>query len=295
MKKYPTLIILQTILFSAFVSLDIYAQVVKHAEPITYEEGIRANIEVGSLHLNLKAHQAPQIYQYYSPANQPLKLQSSYKIRGNKGHLNVHTHQQRKASRQKMVGWELFGNPSKKESSIAPLNLSLTDSLPLDLKISVGSSASEFDLTDLKLRNLHMNIGACNARVFFSRKNPEKMRHMHVSTGASQVVLAGLGYANFDRFSFNGGVTDVTIDFDGEIEQEAKINITIDAGSMKIIIPKNVGVKLHQDRHFFSNVTIPEDFNKSDGYYYSNNYGKTPGTLLMYLKSGAGSVDISWK
>ncbi len=296
MKRSASLFfLLQAFVLNVLLTLSLEAQMVKFTEPISEEKVINADIKVGSIHLVLKSHQSPQVYQYHSKSNLPVQLSTNYFVKNANGYLTINTRQKHASARHKMIGWELFGDISHDDHSIAPLNLSLTDSLPLKLNISVGSSNSEFDLSGLKLSKLNMNIGACNSKVVFSRKNPITLKHMHVSTGASQLFLTGLGHANFDKFTFNGGITDVTMDFEGKIKKKAKIDITIDAGNMSILIPKDVGIKLNHSSHFFSNVSLPEDFQKSKGIYYSKNYGKTKGSLIMFLKSGAGSVDISWK
>lgn len=295
MKIKSVFILLQTIVFTSLGSITLYAQLVKFSEPITSEKVIHANIEVESLHLMLNSENSPQVYNYFSSANNPVNLSTHYELHGTTGILNITSNRRKNASRHKTIGWELFASAKSAEPAIAPLKLSLTDSIPLKLNISVGSSTSDFDLTGLKLKELKMNIGACNSKVIFSKPNPTRLKHMHVSTGASQLTLSGLGFANFDVMTFKGGVTDVTMDFEGDLNRKSKVDVRIDAGNLTIYIPKNLAVKLQHTSHFFSNVTLPDDFTESNGFYYSKNYGKTSGTLIMYLKSGAGSVNMSWK
>jgi len=271
---------------------SIFGQFVKHNHPISTEQTIKAYIEVGGANFSLHSHQTPYVYEYKYPARELAKLNTNYKIKNHQGFLSITTSQENQSNGHKLIGWEIFND--SEDRAIPPIDLSLCNTHPVDLTLAVGASKADLDFSGIKLSKLNLSTGACKTIVAFKQQNTEVLEQMKVSTGASQLVMSGLGLANFNVFDFYGGVTDVQMDFAGNINRPVRVKITIDAGTMVIKIPKNIAVKLKHSGSFFSSIELPEDFIKQPFYYSSPNLGKTKGVLNMAISSGAGALKIEW-
>lgn len=286
-------------IFVFFVAGPGFSQTIRSNRPISHEERIVADIELSAVDLTLKSQPGATLYEYRYPAQKPLKISSEYRAAYNSQHhhtcfLRLHNKNCEANKKQKMIGWSLFGSSSD-EDDMTPMSLALTDSIPVDLTLTVCSSKSTLDFSGMMLSSLNLNIAAGQTLVKFAQPNRVRLKTMQVSTGASQLTMTGLGRANFDVLQFSGGATDVVIDFDGSIKREVKVNISLDAGSMKLLVPKGLGVKINQSGGFFSNIKLPDDFYKKGTYYLSSNSGNSTGTLNISVASTAGAVSVEWK
>jgi hypothetical protein len=72
------------------------------------------------------------------------------------------------------------------------------------------------------------------------------MSILRYSTGASTVKLIGLANANFSTLTFSGGAGNYTLDFSGDLQQDAVVTIDSGLGNLSLIIPEgvNANVKL---------------------------------------------------
>jgi hypothetical protein len=68
--------------------------------------------------------------------------------------------------------------------------------------------------------------------------------------------VEGLGNANFEEMEFSGGASDVTLDFSGSEIRSSKVNISIGAGSVRILLPRHAGVKIKYNDNFFSSLKL---------------------------------------
>jgi hypothetical protein len=113
-------------------------------------------------------------------------------------------------------------------------------SIPMSLKISSGAYEGVLNLSGLSLTNLDINDGASKATVRFDSPNPVEMTRLSYKTGASQVSLLGLGYANASDIVFDSGAGNYTLDFSGSLTRDVHVKVTSGFSQVKIIVPKNV-------------------------------------------------------
>lgn len=286
-------------LFVFFVAEPGFSQTIKSNRPLSHEERLVADIELSAVDLTLKSQPGVVLYEYRYPAQKPLKISSEYRSAYNSQHhhtcfLRLHNKNCEANKKQKMIGWSLFGSSSD-DDDMTPMTLALTDSIPVDLTLTVCSSKSTLDFSGMMLSSLNLNIGAGQTLVRFAKPNPIRLKTIQVSTGASQLTMTDLGKANFDVLQFSGGATDVVMDFEGNIKREVKVNISLDAGSMKLIVPKGLGVKINHSSGYFSNIKLPDNFYQKGTSYLSSNSGNAAGTLNISVASTAGAISLEWK
>jgi hypothetical protein len=112
---------------------------------------------------------------------------------------------------------------------------------------------------------------------------------MRYETGASSVTLSGLANANFSSLMFTGGAGDYELDFSGELQQDATVNIEVGAGSVQLIIPKDVKAKVTMDGALVS-VDNSSSWAQSGDVYTQSGSGPT---LTIIIKMAAGGLTIT--
>jgi len=166
------------------------------------------------------------------------------------------------------------------------LNLGQT---PMDLEINAGAYKGRYEFGGLALTSLTVKDGASDVEVSFSESNPTEMSVFRYETGASSVKLTGLANANFSTLIFNGGAGEYTLDFSGELQQDATARIEGGFGNMNLVIPEGVD----------ANVSVeggPVNVNHSSGWAQNNHTYTQEGsgpTLTVIVKMGAGNVTIT--
>ena len=140
----------------------------------------------------------------------------------------------------------------------------------------------------LALKNLKINDGASDVNISFSEPNLVEMSEFSYTTGASDVKMAGLANANFKTFVFNGGAGDYTLDFSGELQQDATVSIDSGFSDLTIIVPTGVDAVITID-------SALADINFGDGWSQSGSVYKQKGegpTLTIVINIGAGNISV---
>jgi hypothetical protein len=127
--------------------------------------------------------------------------------------------------------------PSEKVKNDWQINIG---KFPTDLVIKAGAYQGQLQLGGIPLTSLEINDGASQADVVFDKENPVVMSTLIYKTGASQINLEGLGFANAESINFDGGAGSYTFDFSGQLQRDLDVNINYGLGDVKIIVPKGV-------------------------------------------------------
>jgi hypothetical protein len=164
-------------------------------------------------------------------------------------------------------------------------------SSPMDLVISAGAYDGNMEFGGLALKSLEINDGASNVDLSFSEPNATEMSIMRYATGASDVTLTGLANANFSTLTFTGGAGNYTLDFSGELQQDAVVTVDAGFGNVSLIVPEDVNAKVTVD-------SAAVNINHGSGWGQSGNdytqKGEGP-TLTFLVKMAAGNLLISNK
>jgi hypothetical protein len=160
---------------------------------------------------------------------------------------------------------------------------------PMELEINAGAYQGHYEFGGLALTDLTIKDGASDVNASFSEPNPTKMSVFRYETGASSVKLTGLANANFSTLIFNGGAGDYTLDFSGDLRQDATVRSETGFGNLLLVIPRGVDAR----------VTVeggPVNVNHSSGWGQNGQTYTQAGsgpTLTIIVKMGAGNVTIT--
>jgi len=160
--------------------------------------------------------------------------------------------------------------------------------MPMDLTIEAGAYNGKYELGGLALRSLTIQDGAAEVNLSFSEPNLVEMSELRYATGASDVKLTGLANANFSTLDFDGGAGSYTLDFSGELQRDATVNIDSGLSSLDIIIPSGVNAVVTVDSGL-SDIKIGEGWSQNGSVYSQEGSGPT---LMIVINIGAGSVTL---
>lgn len=159
---------------------------------------------------------------------------------------------------------------------------------PMDLTINAGAYEGTIDLSGVPLTGLAINDGASKAKVVINSPNPEQMDTLSYKTGASQVELDGLANANFKNMTFSGGAGNYTLDFSGELKQDAKVTITGGVSNVKIIVPSGMQSRITVTGGL-NNITPRGTWTVEDKVYQTHGSGPV---LTINLDMGVGNLEL---
>ena len=167
-------------------------------------------------------------------------------------------------------------------------NLQLGD-MPIDLHINAGAYEGAYELGGLSLTGLTVKDGAADVELSFSEPNQSEMSVLRYETGASSVTLSGLANANFSTLIFSGGAGSYELDFSGELQDDAAVEIEAGAGDVQLIIPKGVNAEVTVESAIVS-------INHSSGWSQNGNDYTQDGEgpmLTIIVQMAAGNLTIT--
>jgi N-terminal domain of toast_rack, DUF2154 len=160
--------------------------------------------------------------------------------------------------------------------------------VPIELRLTAGAYDGKIDLSGVPVTYLNISDGASNAEVVFTTPNPAEMDRFSYRTGASDVSLSGLGYANMSRMDFDGGAGSYSLDFTGALQQDCRVKIDGGLGDFRIIVPKETAAEIA----FNGNLM---DINTKGTWVVNDNIYATQGSgplLEIEINIGLGSVTV---
>jgi hypothetical protein len=167
--------------------------------------------------------------------------------------------------------------------------LDLCDCVPLSLNLDVGAASGRFKLGGLPIRKLDLTTGAADLTVSFDKPNPERLKSIHVLSGAAKLDLIELGNANMDELTFDGGLGTYTFDLTGQWQRSANVRIQAGASQVELRVPKDIGVRvcpgdLRQGRY--------DGLEEKNGCYVNTLYDRSGITLDVSLDLGLGKLNV---
>ena len=160
--------------------------------------------------------------------------------------------------------------------------------VPMRLDIKAGAYKGDLALGGLPLRHLKINDGASSSNVTFDTPNPEVMDQLVYETGASSVTLTGLANANFDEMEFKGGAGDYELDFSGDLQREAQVDIVVGLCDLTITVPEGANVRVDVTGGL-SDVDTQGSWTASSDVYETGGSGPL---LSIEVDMGAGSLTL---
>lgn len=170
--------------------------------------------------------------------------------------------------------------------------IQLSRNLPIALDLAFGAGEAEVELGGLALEDVHLQTGASSSRVTFGAPNRVTARRVKVEAGAADLRVEGLGNTRSPRFEFSGGVGETTLDFSGAWARSATAQIDVGVGSVRLRIPRSLGVRVTRDS-FLASFDGGGMVKRGDA-WYSQNYGQARHKLDISIHAAVGSIEVDW-
>lgn len=123
-------------------------------------------------------------------------------------------------------------------------DLQLGGSVPTSLIINAGAYSGKMELGGLPLNSLSIEDGASTNTVQFSSPNAIPMESFTYNTGASTITLNNLANANFAEMNFSGGAGSYELDFSGELQRDAEVDIEAGVSTIRIVVPEGTSAEI---------------------------------------------------
>ena len=190
---------------------------------------------------------------------------------------------------------ELEGTPSIRiwKQGGAEMDLELAESVPMDLDLEFGAVSAEIELGGISLTNLSVRTGASESTLEVSRLNPSSMTLAEFQVGAADFTARYLGNLNAQRIEVGAGVGDLTIDLTGDWQQNAEVSVTMGLGSLQLVFPEGLGVKL--ERKTFLTSVDTQGLVKRGEAYYSLDWETAEHRVTVRVEAAFVGVDVRWE
>ena len=163
---------------------------------------------------------------------------------------------------------------------------------PLDLSLMLGVATADLDLTGVPLRRLVIRAGAGETTLRFRAPNPEPSAEIDIEAGVRSFAAEGLGFARFDRLTFQGGVGSFRLDLTGDgLLPGAEADLKVGVGSLEVTLPHAHPIVLIVPEGRLASVRVPAGFVVTGpGRYASPGATDAPSALTVRVETGPGRV-----
>ncbi|MGQ0560440.1 MAG: toast rack family protein [Gemmatimonadota bacterium] len=172
------------------------------------------------------------------------------------------------------------------------LDLALGTRVPLDLDLEFGAVQAKIELGGLRIREAHIATGASETEISVSRPNPESCSSLALEIGAAEFEAKSLGNLNCEAINVQGGVGEITLDFNGAWRRNTKVDIDMGLGSLTLRVPRGLGVELRKDGFLAS--FDSQGLVKRGDVYYSENWEQAKHRLSFNIDAAFGAIRIVW-
>jgi hypothetical protein len=172
------------------------------------------------------------------------------------------------------------------------MTLALSRDVPLRLDLDFGAVEADMQLGGLRIERMDIETGASDTDILFNAPNPIECERFELSMGAAAFQVSGLGNANCRRIDAEGGVGDLTLDFSGAWRQDMRADVTMALGSVTLVIPEDIGVRVDKDT--FLTDFDRTGFDKRGDTYYSRNWEAATRRLELQFEGAFGSINVRW-
>jgi hypothetical protein len=160
---------------------------------------------------------------------------------------------------------------------------------PMDLNIEAGAYKARYELGGLALTNLTVKDGAADVRLNFSSPNLADMGVLRYETGASNVIVEGIGNASPSSLVFKCGAGNYTLDFSGQLQRNLTGHLEAGLGNLTLVIPDGVPAQVVVESGL-SNVSAGSGWQVNGDTYTREGSGPA---ITLIVDIGAGNLTLS--
>ena len=251
----------------------------QHSDEIQGVESLTANLELGVGKLEIEAGTSGQLYDldlYYD--ENALQPDLNLEREGKNAKLDF--------SFQGKSHWARGVTNTRASLRVHP-------DIKLRLHASTGVTASEINLSGMTVESLDLEAGVGGTLIRVASRNRTRCRDIQIRNGVGAMEAVGLGNLRFEKLAFEGGVGAAELDFSGEWEDDAEVEVQVGVGGVEIRLPRDLGAEVRMPESFLSGIDVSE-FRKEGNTYYSENLDRVSQVVRIRIRTGIGGVSIVW-
>jgi hypothetical protein len=184
------------------------------------------------------------------------------------------------------------GTRGTRISDEARAQLKLNPDLPSRLRLEFAAGEADVNLGGMAIQDVHVSVGASQARISFDSPNRVEAERVKVEAGAADLTVSGLGNARAARIEVSGGVGSTTLDFGGTWHNDTDVSIDMGVGAVTLRIPRALGVQI--DRSSFLTRFDHQGLVRRGSSFYSANWETATQRLTVNISAALGSISIVW-
>jgi len=161
-------------------------------------------------------------------------------------------------------------------------------SSPMDLTIEAGAYKARYELGGLALTSVTVKDGAADVRLSFSAPNTTDMGVLRYETGASNVIVEGIGNASPANLIFKCGAGNYTLDFSGQLQRNITSHVEAGLGNVTINIPSGVPAQVTVESGL-SNISAGNGWQVNGNTYTQEGSGPA---INIIVDIGAGNLTL---
>ncbi|MBT3180150.1 MAG: hypothetical protein HOB40_08850 [Candidatus Marinimicrobia bacterium] len=172
------------------------------------------------------------------------------------------------------------------------MDFKLATGIPTELELGFGLGEAYINLTDMSLSYFELDCGLSDVKLELESSNKISCERVSISSGLGDFNGYGLGNINTRKFNFDVGLGSATIDLRGKFQEDMDLSIDVGLGSLELILPKNVNIKLRVDYSFLSSVDVDGLMSNGMNKYISREWIDDRPTIIGNISVGLGSIDV---
>ena len=172
------------------------------------------------------------------------------------------------------------------------MQLALSREIAIDLDMDFGAVRADIDLGGIPLTRLEIETGASQTLIDISEPNTEMMSRASIDIGAADFTIRNLGNLNTPRIEIDAGLGDIELAFTGDWQQDARVSVDMGLGSLVLLFPRGLGVRLDKDT-FLTSLDSQGLVRHGDS-YYSLDYDEAEYQITVDIDAAFGSIRVAW-
>lgn len=196
---------------------------------------LSANVTYKAGHFTIRAASAPVLYTANLTFDADVQEQPSHSFDPDTRELYVG------------LGRGSVNMPDGAGASEGRLRLSLSRTVPLHLQTRLAGTASDLDLTGMRLERAQVMSSMSDVRVHMDEPNAAHGTVIRLDNRYGRMVAVRLANANADTITVNSDFGAVDLDFSGRWTRNVVLELEATVGDVKLRVPTGVGVEVQLD------------------------------------------------
>lgn len=134
--------------------------------------------------------------------------------------------------------------PNTEGAGDGQLRLALSRSQPLSLRVELGGTASDLDMTGLRLADAHVMSSLSDVWLHFDEPNLRGSDELRIENRFGRVRARGLGNANASSISASSDLGALELDFSGRWTRDMTLELAATLSRVSLRVPDDIGVEM---------------------------------------------------